>query len=216
MMSLRKLIKVKMYRMLYTETLRSILHSRLNIAPTHTEITYIQSSGAQYIDTSIKGQNVLKIEIKISKQTTTGDSFFFGSRVDGSSQSVTLGITSSGDMYCGWGQGTTYVIGGIQLNTIYTFTKTDRLMYINGTYTTPQTAVTPYISAYNIYLFALNDHGVLTSPTKTKLYYCKIWDNSNNLIRDFIPVLKAGEYCLFDKVSQTYFSNKGTGAFTGA
>jgi hypothetical protein len=67
-----------------------------------------------------------------------------------------------------------------------------------------------------MYMFALNENGTLSQQAKMKLYYCKIWDTTGTLVRDFIPVLKTGVYCLYDRVSQTYFNNKGTGTFTGA
>jgi hypothetical protein len=46
-----------------------------------------------------------------------------------------------------------------------------------------------------------------------KIYYAKIYDN-NILVRDMIPVLDLnGTPCLYDKVTQQFFYNQGTGQF---
>ena len=46
-----------------------------------------------------------------------------------------------------------------------------------------------------------------------KLFSCQIYDNGT-LIRDYLPCLdKDGVACLYDKVSETYFYNQGTGEF---
>lgn len=72
---------------------------------------------------------------------------------------------------------------------------------------------------YNLHLFGQNRTGNnsygdsgMTNQT-WRVYYCKIWDNGT-LIRDFIPVLDENSVpCLYDKVSETYFYNQGTGGF---
>lgn len=45
------------------------------------------------------------------------------------------------------------------------------------------------------------------------VYSVKI-DSSGILVRDYIPAVKDGVPCLYDKVSKTYFYNAGSGAFT--
>ena len=46
-----------------------------------------------------------------------------------------------------------------------------------------------------------------------KIYYAKIYEN-NNLVRDFVPVLDDnGIPCMYDKVTQQFFYNQGTGNF---
>lgn len=48
---------------------------------------------------------------------------------------------------------------------------------------------------------------------KGRIYLLKIYDN-NILVRDYIPAIDLnGIVCLYDKVSNTYFYNKGTGNF---
>lgn len=51
--------------------------------------------------------------------------------------------------------------------------------------------------------------------TGAKLYSDKIYDSSNNLVRDFIPAVRKsdGEAGLYDKVNEVFYTNAGTGAF---
>ena len=46
-----------------------------------------------------------------------------------------------------------------------------------------------------------------------KLYYCQIYEN-DVIVRDFVPALDSNNVaCLYDRVSQTFFYNAGTGTF---
>lgn len=46
-----------------------------------------------------------------------------------------------------------------------------------------------------------------------RFYYLRLWDSSNKLLRDFIPVRVGQIGYLYDKVSKQLFGNKGTGNF---
>ena len=49
---------------------------------------------------------------------------------------------------------------------------------------------------------------------KEKIYSCRIYENEV-LVRDFIPVKDTNEVaCLYDRVENKYYYNKGTGTFT--
>ena len=51
----------------------------------------------------------------------------------------------------------------------------------------------------------------------TRLYYCKIYTDEtySTLAFDGIPCLYNGEYGLWDRVSDTFFGNAGSGTFSG-
>lgn len=50
-------------------------------------------------------------------------------------------------------------------------------------------------------------------PASIKLYSCQMW-SYDVLMRDFVPALNSeNKYCLWDKVSETFFLNAGTGEF---
>lgn len=53
-------------------------------------------------------------------------------------------------------------------------------------------------------------------PSSWRIYYAKFWDKqTGNLVRDFIPVLDTNNVaCMYDKVTEQFFYNQGTGTFT--
>ena len=65
---------------------------------------------------------------------------------------------------------------------------------------------------YSAYLFCANSGGSKKNCGQGRLYHAKIYNSSNELVRDYIPVLdQSNRPCLFDKVSRTCFYNQGTG-----
>lgn len=67
---------------------------------------------------------------------------------------------------------------------------------------------------YSLYMFGENNLGNFKSGLIGRIYYCKICEG-NTIIRDLIPVIRKsdGEVCMYDKVSEKYFENQGTGEF---
>ena len=67
---------------------------------------------------------------------------------------------------------------------------------------------------YNLTLFAYNYSGNPGYSSKGKLYSFKMYEG-NTLVRDFIPAKRKSDnaICLYDKVSNTFFTNAGTGDF---
>ena len=66
-----------------------------------------------------------------------------------------------------------------------------------------------------IYLFTTNTAGEMGfNGGSLKIYTFKIWTN-NTLVRDYIPCfrLSDGTVGLYDKVSDTFFENAGSGNF---
>ena len=70
-------------------------------------------------------------------------------------------------------------------------------------------------STTNMFLLALNDVGTAGYFLSAKLYSCQIYDG-DTLVRDFIPIKTTTNiYGLWDKVNRIFYSNAGTGTFTG-
>ena len=64
-------------------------------------------------------------------------------------------------------------------------------------------------------LFTLiRGNSVMESNFYGKIYYFKLYDDQNNLIRDLIPVLKENTIpCMYDRVTKQFYLNSGTGTF---
>jgi len=92
--------------------------------------------------------------------------------------------------------------------------KNVQTIYDNGTVvgTTTNTSAT-FTTPNNLYLFACDQNGTAVGWSAIRIYSCKIYDNGT-LVRDFIPVIDNNNTpCMFDKVSNQFFYNQGTGSF---
>ena len=63
-------------------------------------------------------------------------------------------------------------------------------------------------------LFICRANGVSLDYLRGRVYYFKLWDENDNLIRDFIPVRINQTGYLYDRVTESIFTNQGTGNFT--
>lgn len=191
------------------------LYQQQHITPNHIELSYLQSSGTQYIDTGIIGSSELKIEIKVMFTTTNNTTYLIGSRNSTNGDAFLL-LTNNALLRTDYGTGVNGYIPGLTLTTtdIYTITKDLNLTYVDGVLKSTLTK-SSFNSGLSMYLFSTNTNGAASAQVRAKIYYCKIWDAHGTLLRDFIPVINENVYCMYDKVSDSYFINKGTGAFTG-
>ena len=166
----------------------------------YIELKFIEGTGTQWIDTKIIPVNAnYKAEIcyqstKIA--TSSSESFIFG---------YWLESGQSG----GWR-------AGIAKNTL---TNTGVGFTFDNTVATKKTiatssGATAYNSSQSPYLFSQNYKNTANTVAdgQYRLYYCKMW-NGNTLVRDFIPCKYYNNIGLWDKVSETFFANSGTGEF---
>lgn len=93
------------------------------------------------------------------------------------------------------------------------------LIYTNGSTVTRKTN-TIYLTgdfpkSTTLMLFAQNTENGADTNTQSSayFYYFRIYLD-NKIVRSFIPAKKDGVYCLYDKVSKTYFYSLGTGNFS--
>lgn len=201
----------------------TLILSDSQIEKPYTELEYIQATGTQYIDTNINGSGNLRIEMMFSNWDASMDGFLCGSRTSAdlntfciyyhgvgnpkyircdydttTNEAAQVNITNSTGMYYINKNKNVTTIKDLVLNT----TLTNTLTYNN------------FENNLAIYIFSRNNNGEAQAFTSYYLYYFKIYDN-DVLVRDFIPVQRKSdsEVCLYDKVSNTFFINQGTGAF---
>ena len=170
----------------YNDYYNMTSHITRSMAPLYTRLSYIESTGTQYIDTGIQfNTSGSRMVLDFQYTTATDNTWFAG---------VDMGFEggiNAGSFYAGAG---------------FSYSQTSNL-----TARTTATGTTSYVSA-NIYIFARNWSGNY-SPAKMRFYSCKMYKN-NVLVRDYIPVKDSNNVvCLYDKVSGTFFYNKGTGSF---
>lgn len=169
-------------------------------------VEYLQSDGNQYIDTGILMRSDYTYEIKFALNSTTGaDTKIFGCDY---SPAVTVGTYHNKLRYCMAGP----EINKNQDTNTHTVVLNSSCIVDDETITSGMS----YNFDYNCYLFNSNHQNF--SPTSygssCKIYYFKIYNENNELIRDFVPTLNSeNKGALYDKVSKTYFNNQGNGNF---
>ena len=185
--------------------------------PVNDPITYIESTGTQYINTLIKSNiDSLKIDTVLSYSTYVQYGYFFGAWYNETSNTtrLILGSSNNDSGLCNINTkstdgSTTILAGKLTKNTQHTIhIEKGRASVDGNSYVGPVDSGT-YYSA-NIYLFGRN---TTAAKIGMRLYSFKIYDG-DTLIRDFVPwKLSDGGGCLKDNVSGMYFYNSGTGTF---
>ena len=174
----------------------------------YKRLQYIQSSGTQYINTGVN--NINGVEIQFQYLAYKENASAFGAR-NGDASDSRFGLT----LYDGYfhimppGQN----VNGIITNKhIFKFGSNvnyqcymDEELKINK--------IPTYKSSYNTYLFCECSGGYSSFYSNNlKIYYCKLYKDGV-LVRDFIPCEYEGVLGLWDKVTNQFFANNGTGKF---
>lgn len=177
----------------------------------YTQLAYIKSSGAQYIDTGVAAAKDLKVEAIMDVD-------------ESSSWIMILGDYTSSKYFSWWANGNlAYAYFGSKNGTL-TFSA-GRHIYIadgpNNKWEIDGTSITlvPASSDFSgtggtLYLFSVHNGGSYTRAS-AKLYSCKIYKNGT-LIRDFVPCRNAsGTLGLYDLINNRFYENAGSGDFEG-
>ena len=177
----------------------------------YTQVEYIESSGTQYINTGIIGnQNTRVVMEAVITSERSGACFLFGARATSNSGRFTA---YAGSTYFGFGYNTSAsnTSTAIAVGTKYSIDYNKNVIAINGV-SQSATAAT-FSTNYPMYLFCENQVGIAAQHLGFKLYSCQIYDNGV-LVRDFIPCKNAsGEAGLYDLVDSVFYANSGTGTF---
>lgn len=187
-----------------------------SFSDSYYQLDYIQSSGSQWIDSGVSVSGGHSYEIKASvtaeslvraiygyQQSSYQDSLYLTAsntlRYEVRNKYVTFNYTSGSD----------FVFKGSSiLNASYGELDGSQLE-ITGTNSNS-------FPNKNIYIFARNNNGSVANISTAKIYYFKIWDSSDTLVRSFIPAMRRSDSVvgLYDSVSGSFFTNSGSGSFT--
>ena len=186
----------------------------------YTELEYIESTGAQYIDTGVLPTNNIGVSIKYAFTELSAQKYIFGSY----SPHYYLGIDSSfTEMMGSYGNTAgNYVIGisisNVVVNQPYEF----NINYYNsgmaefvGIKSVQLTPKTFSSNTVTMNMFGVNVNGVTGQyKSESRIYYMRI-TNGTTLVRDFVPARQdsTGTLGMYDSVTNTFFTNAGTGEF---
>ena len=202
--------------------IKKVYQGNTDISPLpYTELEYIESTGAQYINTNFVANGGMVVEYAVSYSNRNCMGYIVGSH------SLRDPYGRNGGYYNGvyanaWELGygdyyPHYYNMGVQLNQKYqvefsTIVGNAYLKVNNAIILTDSRNTT--ISDQSVYFFTNSLSLYEGSPcTEARLYSCKIWNANGVLVRDFIPVLDKNNIpCLWDKEEKFYY-NAGTGQF---
>ena len=198
----------------------------------YTELEYLQSSGTQYIDTGIKGDQDTKAEIKfvVTSSSCEYNAWYavFGARESKVSRAFNFWapITVENNLGANFGD-LGGVVSDVQFSTNTTYVielSKNRLIVNNASKTISQTS--DFTTPTNIVLFNINggEHstggGLANSGCGGNrafvgnIYYFRLYEN-NDLVRNFIPARRNSDGVLgmYDTITGQFFTNAGTGTF---
>lgn len=174
----------------------------------YTELEYIESTGAQRINTGITSDNTLTVEVVFKNPSHTNYENIFG--IEEQDMRYELRTLRNANQYrfsVNGGEYSQYISQAQSAFTKIKMTGTGvcyiddiQVGNINRTYTNTQNTIKIFKG--------FNEYGSF------QLKSFKIWKN-NLLVRDFIPVKDSHDVvCLYDLVSEMFYYNTGTGVFT--
>lgn len=185
-----------------------------------TALEYIESTGTQYID--MQTANLLTdgcvAEMEIAFSNITGNKSVFGAENANPFNRNYLVLYNGGTYFevgCYNSGGANYTVTvGRKMRIKVSTLKNKPYLYIDDISKYQGSVGTDNRTALTNYLFAFNSNGNTTLKSQFKLYNFKLYNKDNTLVRHFVPVKDGEEVaCLYDKVSQTFFYNQGTGNF---
>lgn len=181
------------------------------------KLAYIESTGTQWIDTGLILTQNSKLEMLMGHYAIDVQRMAFGSRSSATENNFSvvsgpvggvMSIVTDFDNYTN--NRLAYEIIGDEFFEISISKEKLKINDFEQAVSTYEAFTTPGTA----YLFSANGTypaGYL--PASMRLYYCKIYSD-DVLVRDFIPVLDWNNVaCLYDLVTETLFTNAGTGEF---
>ena len=178
----------------------------------YMELSWIESTGTQYIDTGFKPNQDTKVTMDV--ESVSGiDHVLFSARTSASSKAFEMIWSNSGGYYRFY-----YNNGNVNMDGLSASPATRRVITVDkNTATIDGYSVSRTYAAFqtdcNMVLLARNTIGTIGAYTTGKLYSCQIYDNGT-LVRDYIPCISSdGVVGLYDLVTATFFGNNGTGSF---
>lgn len=177
------------------------------------ELAYLESTGTQWIDTGIYPANITYLEMEGQYTAINKRQTLMGCYDVSYNTFAATNPTSAYDNF--FSQWSTDNYGGsikADLNKhVFSFDKTSYIFSVDGYPYSLQGKRTDVNDT--LYMFATHKGSTIDRQASAKVYYLKMY-NGSELVRDFIPVLDMNNMpCMYDKVTDTFFYNKGTGAF---
>ena len=174
----------------------------------YKRVEYLESTATSGfgIDTGIKGSNNVEFSIKFNC-LYSGTGCILGSRISSTRNEIQVSSHNNG----------IFRMGNINYNIPFSINAIHEASLVDGKYILDDTVTTVDVgnwkNDFNIHLFVLNESNNLTQGSRSKIYFCKLYENKE-LVRDFVPCLDENSVpCMFDLVEGIPYYNIGSGEF---
>lgn len=198
-----------------TETRQALAYSGSITLPTFTRVSYIESSGSEYVDTGIKPNQNTRVICGFRLLSDNGaHQVIFGSRTSSSSNQFAFGFAghNSKTFRSDYGSGNVSFPSSLSVTGKYEVDKSKNVCSMGGE-TVNNTAAT-FSGEYNLCIFANSTAGEIDNFSTMDLTFCQIYDD-NVLVRDYVPAkISDGTVGLYDLVGDVFYENSGAGEFT--
>ena len=178
----------------------------------YKRLSYIESTGTQYIDTRVKPNQDTRVVCKVNVMSVPSrNAWIFGARnANATARFEVIWISSASEYRLYYGSGN-FAITGIPATGEMEIDAGKNGAIINGVATYPTTAT--FSGENTLYLASCNGGTASAETSYLQIYSCQIYDN-DVLIRDYIPCqTDTGEVGLYDMETATFYGNAGTGEF---
>lgn len=180
----------------------------------YTQLSYIEATGGQYIDTGFYPSNNTKVELDVqpSSDSYTGDKHFLTVNDMSGGTYFVIKATSGKTFGFRWGTSAAKTAPSEGSYTSRHLMKIDKnVCEIDnaGEVVFPEAT---FVQPYSVCLFGYRASSAVSNTIKAKCYSLKIWEN-DVLQRDFVPCKNAsGEVGIYDLVGDKFYGNDGTGS----
>ena len=188
----------------------------------YQQVEYLRATGTQYINTGVKTANGIGIKAVISCANNAENPMLCGASTTSSNRFFLWTFDAQLKIAYGYRDAYTRTNHTWAINTVYDIDATIGTSKITlkqigaGGWTYEANVTTQFNGSIDLYLLATNVSGTSTgNKLSGKLYSASMY-NSGRKIRDFIPCYRLSDSKpgLYDLVSNTFYTNAGTGEFT--
>ena len=177
----------------------------------YTTLQYIQSSGAQYIDTGFITNQNTSVEMQAQLSSSTNARFFASYGANSSTPYYGVGFSTTGK-WVNQTKSSNQVTSVSSDSNVHTIYKNKYKLFLDGTQI-DDTGSGDFTSTNSLYLLAAHIGEATNFLSPGKLYYAKIWDD-NTLVRNFVPAQQGNTVGMYDTVNGVFYSSSSSTAFT--
>lgn len=192
----------------------------ITVSP-YIRLQYIGSNGTQYIDTGYKPNSNTKVRMKAEFTPDGKNMFLFGGRTGQNSKTFCFSAYTNNcyraHFYNGWSDFANTVTFFDPFEIYHKGAHITLTSKDDVSYSVEKTGAQTFSGDYSMYLFALNQAGILMNPATAKIYSCRIeeeMDGGIGVVMDLIPCKNAtGEVGMYDIINGKFYGNAGSGDF---